>query len=388
MQQDMDATYPSYLTFSVSTSDYSNNLTISTNTELMGTRSPEISNETECLINEGSLTGALAVSYSIIFVIGLIGNVLALYVFLYIQNKWNSIQVYLLNVVIADLLLIFCLPFRVMHHIAQNKWLLHPIFCKVVGNLFYMNMYISIILLGLISLDRYTKITRSQRQRVSKVKWSIYICCILWATAIIAVILMIGQHLGKEEYHPHLCFHYRDKQKAKWKAGFNYLLVIVFWIVFILLILSYVKIAKNLLKISKKRSHFPNSGKYKTTAQKSFIVLFIFTICFVPYHILRFIYITSQLQNTSCYWKEIIHKSNEIMLVLSACNSCLDPLMYFFLSSSVRKTVFHLLCQGHRDTDRSDSHTSEFAQRHSPTDGQSSAIPIHAVFSTSVTQSA
>ncbi|XP_030055574.1 putative G-protein coupled receptor 34 [Microcaecilia unicolor] len=377
IQRNMDTTSPNSLPLTTSISDYRNELTITRNTsDLIGATS-KIFNESACSINEGSLTGMLAVSYSIIFIIGLIGNMLALYVFLHL-NKWNSIQVYLFNVAIADLLLIFCLPFRVMYHIARNKWLLHPVFCKVVGNLFYMNMYISIILLGLISIDRYTKLTCYQQKRASKPKRSVYICCILWAMAIIAVIVMIRT----EEHHPYLCFHYQGKQKAKWKASFNYLLVIVFWIVFILLILSYVKIAKNLLSISKKRSHFPNSEKYNITAQKSFIVLFIFTICFVPYHTLRFIYITSQLQNTPCYWKETMHKSNEVMLVLSACNSCLDPLMYFFLSSCVRKTVLHLLYQGHHE-DRNESHTSEFARGHAQIDGQNSATPIHAVSFTS-----
>nr|XP_033803571.1 probable G-protein coupled receptor 34 [Geotrypetes seraphini] len=346
----METTSSSFLPLTTLISDYRNDITNTRNTsELNEATSSKISNETACSINEGSLTALLAVSYSIIFISGLIGNVLALYAFLY-MNKWNSIQVYLLNVAIADLLLTFCLPFRVLYHIAQNRWLLHPIFCKVVGNLFFMNMYISITLLGLISIDRYTKLARYQHKRVSKAKRSVYICCTLWVIAITAAIVMIG----KEEHHSNLCFHYQDKQKATWKEGFNYFLGIVFWIVFIFLILSYVKIAKNLMNISKKRSNFPNAGKYNIAAKKSFIVLFIFTICFVPYHTLRFIYITSQLQNTPCYWKEIMHKSNEVMLVLSACNSCLDPLLYFSLSSRVRKTVLHLLCQRHHDQDRSE----------------------------------
>uniref|UniRef100_A0A8D0KPC2 Probable G-protein coupled receptor 34 n=1 Tax=Salvator merianae TaxID=96440 RepID=A0A8D0KPC2_SALMN len=305
-----------------------------------------LNNINNCILSEDSLSLALLFSYSIIFLFGLIGNATALYVFLRTHGKKNSIQVYFLNVAIADLLLVFCLPFRIFYHIKQNKWLLGLPFCKIVGNLFYMNMYISIVLLGMISFDRYAKINRSvQRLKVLTTKRSIYVCCTLWLIALLALIMMVVHSTSKEDKNSGNCFHYREKQNAKIEAGFNYFLVIIFWIVFILLILSYAKIANYLLKISREQASFPNTRRYIAIARNSFIVLIIFTICFVPYHVFRFIYITSQLQNTSCYWKQIIHKCNEIMLVLSSFNSCLDPVMYLLMSRDVRKTVFQLICK-------------------------------------------
>ncbi|KAM9576746.1 putative G-protein coupled receptor 34 isoform 1-T4 [Trichechus inunguis] len=316
---------------------------------------------TVCSMDENLLSNVLTTFYSVIFIVGLVGNVIALYVFLGIHRKRNSIQIYLLNVAIADLLLIFCLPFRIMHHINQNNWTLGVIFCKVVGTLFYMNMYISIILLGFISLDRYIKINRSiQQRKVITTKQSIYVCCTVWTIALAVFLTMITLTLKKEGHNSTMCFHYRDKRNAKGEAIFNFILVVMFWLIFLLIILSYIKIGKNLLRISKRRSKFPNSGKYATTARNSFIVLIIFTICFVPYHTFRFIYIFSQLNKSSCYWKEIVHKTNEIMLVLSSFNSCLDPVMYFLMSSNIRKIMCQLLSRRFQgEASRSES-TSEY----------------------------
>lgn len=327
----------------------------------------EMQNASVCSITEESpLSFALLFSYSIIFVTGLIGNIIALYVFLCIHCKRNSIQIYLLNVAIADLLLIFCLPFRIFYHIDQNTWRLGLIFCKIVGNLFYMNMYMSIVLLGLISLDRNVKINRSvQRPKALTTKQSIYICCTLWTVALMGFLLMVFQSARKEDKNSTMCFHYREKQNAKIEAGLNYILVIIFWIIFILLFLSYVKIGKNLLKISKEKSTLPNTRKYTAIARNSFIVLIIFTLCFVPYHIFRFIYITSQLYNTSCHWKEIIHKCNEIMLVFSSLNSCLDPVMYFLVSKRVRTTVFQMICKKPNVDSSMNESTSEMKHIHS-----------------------
>ncbi|XP_037676667.1 probable G-protein coupled receptor 34 [Choloepus didactylus] len=319
------------------------------------------SNVTTCFMDEKLLSSVLTTFYSIIFIVGLVGNIIALYVFLGIHRKRNSIQIYLLNVAIADLLLIFCLPFRIMYHINQNKWTLGVILCKVVGTLFYMNMYISIILLGFISLDRYIKINRSVQQRKAlTTKQSIYVCCTVWAIALGGFLTMIILTLKKEGHNSTMCFHYRDKHDAKGEAIFNFILVVMFWLIFLLTILSYIKIGKNLLRISKRRSKFPNSGKYATIARNSFIVLIIFTICFVPYHAFRFIYISSQLNMSSCYWKDIVHKTNEIMLVLSSFNSCLDPVMYFLMSSNIRKTMCQLISRRFQgEASRSES-TSEF----------------------------
>ncbi|XP_009965850.2 probable G-protein coupled receptor 34 isoform X1 [Tyto alba] len=307
----------------------------------------EMKNNASCPLDDISLSLALIVFYSIIFVIGLVGNIISLFAFLCVHQKRNSIQVYLLNVAVADLLLIFCLPFRIFYHVTKNTWMFGLILCKIVGTLFYMNMYISIVLLGLISLDRYIKINKSvKRPKMLTTTRSIHICCMVWALALIGFIIVVAPSFFKsEDRNSTMCFHYRNKQNAKTEAILNYIIVIIFWIVFFLLILSYVKIAKNLLKMSRKRANFPNAGKYTQTARNSFIVLIIFTICFVPYHLFRFVYITSQLQNPSCYWKEIIHKCNEVMLVFSSFNSCLDPVMYFLMSRSVRKTVFQLICR-------------------------------------------
>ncbi|XP_066212355.1 probable G-protein coupled receptor 34 [Saccopteryx leptura] len=319
------------------------------------------SNSTACSMDEKVLSSVLTAFYSVIFIVGLVGNIIALYVFLGIHRKRNSIQIYLLNVAIADLLLIFCLPFRIMYHINQDKWTLGVIFCKVVGTLFYMNMYISIILLGFISLDRYIKINRSIQQRKAvTTKQSIYVCCTVWTVALAGFLTMIILTLKKGGHNSTMCFHYRDKLNAKGEAIFNLVLVVMFWLIFLLIILSYIKIGKNLLRISKRRSKFPNSGKYATTARNSFIVLIIFTICFVPYHAFRFVYICVQLNVSSCYWKEIVHKTNEIMLVFSSFNSCLDPVMYFLMSSNIRKIMCQLLSRRFQgESSRSES-TSEF----------------------------
>lgn len=274
----------------------------------------------------------------------------------------------------ADLVLLACLPFRVFYHVNGNKWVLGSVACKMVGNLFYMNMYISITLLGLISLDRYLRLKGKGRARRGvrltlwghSRPWSWVACGALWGLSLAALVPMIATAEDKE--FTDKCFQYKMRQsKAKGKAYFNAVLVLLFWLVFIMLVVSYAKIASQLLRVSRDKPDLPNAQRYERTAKKSFFVLFLFTVCFGPYHAFRPVYILSQLGGTvSCDYLQLVDRTNEVMLLFSAFNSCLDPVMYFLLSGSVRKTALRAL--GHRLGNRlhflndatSNSSTTEF----------------------------
>ncbi|XP_022623066.1 probable G-protein coupled receptor 34 [Seriola dumerili] len=284
-----------------------------------------------------------AVLYSVIFVLGLVGNLVALWVFFYIHSKKNSVRVFLINVAFADLLLVACLPFRILYHSHGDVWNLNPTLCKVVGNVFYMNMYMSITLLGLISVDRYLKMHRGSgtRHRLWSTRRSRALCAIVW---ILASALTLTYMISKNDRgEQNRCFHYRQLLNEKWKAYINIFLLVLFWLVFISLVVSYGKIAHRLLRTSQEKPDLPNTVRYIRTAKKSFFILFLFTVCFVPYHMVRVFYIKTQITETSCYWRDVADKANEVSLLFSALNSCLDPVMYFLLSSSVRKEVLRLI---------------------------------------------
>ncbi|XP_047457828.1 probable G-protein coupled receptor 34 [Mugil cephalus] len=298
-------------------------------------------NSSEHCVDFLALQTPLAVFYSIIFVLGLTGNLVALWVFFCVNSKKNSVRVFLINVAFADLLLVVCLPFRIIYHSQGNTWNLNHRLCIVVGGIFYMNMYISITLLGLISVDRYLKIhcNARVRHRLSR-KWSTVLCTAVWTGAFAMIFMFL---ISGDEDNNERCFHYKTLHHAKWKSYINMTSVAIFWLVFISLAMSYGKIALKLLKTSQERPDLPNAQCYTRTAKKSFFILFVFIFCFVPYHSTRVFYIITQITDISCFWRDVADKANEVTLLLSAFNSCLDPVMFFVLSSSVRKEVQRLV---------------------------------------------
>lgn len=161
-----------------------------------------------CPSDTGTLRIFLTLFYSLFFVLGLAGNLLALRVFLGVHSKKNSVRVLLINVALADLLLVACLPFRVWYHgVRGDRWELGATVCHMVGNFFYMNMYISITLLGLISVDRYLKISQGgvplQRQHrllpAVACGWSTATCALIWVLAFALTLLFLLSKEAHEE---------------------------------------------------------------------------------------------------------------------------------------------------------------------------------------------
>ncbi|XP_077458531.1 putative G-protein coupled receptor 34 [Stigmatopora argus] len=302
-----------------------------------------------CSLDDASLRLPLAFLYSILFLLGLAGNLFALWVFLFVHASRNSVRVFLINCAVADLVLLTCLPFRIFYHINGNHWLLGHVACKLVGNLFYMNMYISVTLLGFISLDRYLRLRWKGRARCVGVRlcgctwpWSWLACGTLWATSLAALVPMIATAEDDEEEDR--CFQFKHRRLAYGKAYFNVVLVALFWLVFLTLVASYAQIARRLIQVSRNKPDLPNAQRYGRGAKKSFFVLFLFTLCFAPYHAFRPVYIVAQLNPaTPCDYLGMVDYVNEVVLLFSAFNSCLDPVMYFLLSGSVRRTTLQAL---------------------------------------------
>lgn len=96
------------------------------------------------------------VAYAILFIAGSLMNGLAITVFFQIPSKSNFI-IFLKNSVISDTLMIMTFPFKILGDAKLGLWLLKGFACRFTSVVFYFTMYISIIFLGLITIDRYQK---------------------------------------------------------------------------------------------------------------------------------------------------------------------------------------------------------------------------------------
>ncbi|XP_006111422.1 putative G-protein coupled receptor 34 [Pelodiscus sinensis] len=292
------------------------------------------SNSSHCEIQDGFLAVTLPVMYSLIFISGLLSNMLALWVFWCHTQRSTSITVYMRNLALSDLLLSLCLPFRVAYQNQSGPLIL----CTIVGAFFYLNMYVSIMFLSLISLDRYLKIIRPLRQfKIHTVPCSTLAARVVWLAYAVFTLPFFFETRGAGACADK-CFHFRSKRPLG--AALNLVAVATFFIHLLLFLYFYGKISAKLQKVSSGKAQQQGRRPGSRAITRTVVVLAIFSVCFAPYHAVRVPYVLAQLDViSSTQWKQALHLANELVLCISALNSCLDPVIFFFFSSSFRRAV-------------------------------------------------
>ncbi|XP_054911929.1 opioid receptor, delta 1a [Poeciliopsis prolifica] len=92
--------------------------------------------------------------YSVICVVGLLGNVLVMYGVIRYTKMKTATNIYIFNLALADALATSTLPFQSAKYL-MNTWPFGQALCKLIIAIDYYNMFTSIFTLTMMSVDRY-----------------------------------------------------------------------------------------------------------------------------------------------------------------------------------------------------------------------------------------
>ncbi|OXB55308.1 hypothetical protein ASZ78_000281 [Callipepla squamata] len=303
------------------------------------------------------------VLYSILFVIGLIGNALVVWVLIVFKKIRAMTDVYLLNLAISDLIFVFSLPFLAQYSLVSS-WTFGNAMCKIVSSAYFIGFYSSAFFITIMSIDRYLAIVRSvYALQVRTTTRGIIASLALWAVAILASAPGLVFFQEVDDGNRTICVpHYPDSGNG-WKIFSNCEVNIVGWLFPVsILIFCYHNILRNL-----QRCHTQN--KYKAM-KLVFVVVIVFFLFWTPINIVIFL---DTLRNMhiidDCHTSQKLELALELAETLSLVHCCLNPIIYAFVGEKFKKylceafskyTHFPLFCKEHsafnkRSTDR---HTS------------------------------
>ncbi|XP_074407542.1 P2Y purinoceptor 4 [Zonotrichia albicollis] len=294
--------------------------------------------EAKCVFNEEFKFILLPVSYSIVFVVGLPLNSWALWMFISRMRPWNATTTYMVNLALSDTLYVLSLPTLVYYYADRNNWPFGTGLCKIVRFLFYANLYSSILFLTCISVHRYMGICHPIRSlKWVKTKHARIICMAAWLVVIICLIPNLIFVTTSSKGNTTLCHDTTKPEEFDHYVHYSSsIMTLLFGVPFLVIVLCYCLMAKRLCKPS-----FSSPGlrmpSYKRRSIKMIIVvLAVFAICFVPFHITRTLYYTSRYFQADCRTLNIINFSYKITRPLASINSCLDPILYFMAGDKYR----------------------------------------------------
>uniref|UniRef100_H2MNU4 Si:dkey-78k11.9 n=1 Tax=Oryzias latipes TaxID=8090 RepID=H2MNU4_ORYLA len=152
--------------------------------------------------------------YTITFIIGLLGNARGMKV---LQQKWKrqeNINIFILNLGLANVLYLFTLPFLMVYYFSGAKLIFGDVFCKMTRFCFNVNLYCSIGFLTCISVYRYLAIVHPLRTmgRLT-VTHSVLISVLVWL--LVSVQSMPDIFYPKTLKYKAKCFHSTSHEKTE-----------------------------------------------------------------------------------------------------------------------------------------------------------------------------
>lgn len=227
---------------------------------------------------------ASLVFHGFIFVIGVVVNVTALWVFALTTKKRNSVTVHMINVAVMDLIFIFLLPFK-MVYLHQNYWPFGDLFCRITAALTIFYPCMALWLFALISTDRYMAIVQPKHgKELRNVPKAVVGSLGVWVMTVGSTVpLLFSEDDPDRISNFSTCIKMQDIIYMRRNNLVNFVRLIFYFLVPIFIMIGcYIVIVDNLI-------HGRTSKLKPKVKQKSIRIIITLIIqvlvCFVPFHV-------------------------------------------------------------------------------------------------------
>ncbi|XP_076843509.1 G-protein coupled receptor 4 [Brachyhypopomus gauderio] len=285
--------------------------------------------------------------YSIAFSLGLPSNLLSLWGLYQLGRSGGGgcQRVYILNLLLSDLLQLLTLPLWILYLQGGHRWPYGSITCQLVGYVFYVNVYASIIFLCLIAVDRCLAIVYPLSSRgLRKVQLAVLSGVVVWTLTFL--FCLMGLYSSVFEPQRGLCL---EQYPASPRYAYFKIATVALGFLIPCSILGYTSVRIGLtLRSSPSVSH---SESHRIMATLTVITI-IFMVVFGPYHMVSgYRFVALLLTEDQCALERSIYLCYRICYGLTSVNTLLDPLFYAFLCQDARlklRTSLPCLSKGPR----------------------------------------
>ncbi|KAG7318556.1 hypothetical protein KOW79_018311 [Hemibagrus wyckioides] len=257
----------------------------------------------------------------IIILLGIVGNGVVIWIAGFKMKKTVNTTWYL-SLAISDFIFCATLPFNTFY-IVTSDWTFGLFMCRFTSFVMFLNMFSSIFLLVIISVDRCMAVmfpVWAQNQRtIRKASLIVLVAWILAVSLSIPSIIFreVKHHLGRTRCHNNYSSQDIHSSVAICRFIFGFL------IPFLVIIVCYSVI------IFKLRSNQMAKSTKPFKIMTALIVTFF--ICWLPYHTFVLAELTQSLSN------DVIVIGFKIGTSVASANSFLNPILYVFMGNDFRQ---------------------------------------------------
>ncbi|CAL8289822.1 unnamed protein product [Lota lota] len=293
----------------------------------------------------------LPAAYGLIFAVGLVGNVTAISVYVAVLRPWKSGSIIMVNLALADLLYMLTLPFLVHYYTNGEAWSMGPLLCCLVRFAFHLNLYSSVLLLTCLTAFRWLAVARPLRAaQVRRRSWGLAACAAAWAAAVAGVGPMLGLLSATEVADGGgvrtACLDFASSTPREAVALYSWLLTALGF----LLPLAVVAGCNAGIVWELARGPYTGSPCRARARRLTVAILAVFVVCFLPYHVLRVLRVTTLLapEDWSCAARRGIHAAYIVSRPLAAVNTLCNLALYTLAGERFHRAVLRIVSTGRR----------------------------------------
>lgn len=283
----------------------------------------------------------------VIMCLGVIGNVMVPIVILKTKDMRNSTNIFLVNLSIADLMvLLVCTPTVLVEvNSKPETWVLGKELCLAVPFVELTVTHASVLTILAISFERYYAICEPLRAGYVCTKTrAALICALVWffAALFTSPILAIAEHHTITRDDGSTYAQCLTQAITFWQITFFITIIILLYVLpLIILIVLYSVIAKNLITAASKVVMNKTVDPYNVRARKQVIlmlgtVVLCFFLCLMPYRALTLWIIMTPADHyddmSAEKWYNILYFARVMLYI----NSAINPILYNLMSSKFR----------------------------------------------------
>ncbi|XP_074044137.1 12-(S)-hydroxy-5,8,10,14-eicosatetraenoic acid receptor [Macrotis lagotis] len=302
-----------------------------------------------CSLHNSSVEISIATLLILEFVLGLLGNVIALWSFTSHLKVWKPYAVYLFNLVIADLMLSVCLPFQITFYLLHKKWELGQTTSCLLTFLLSLSRTGGIAFLTAVALDRYLRVVHP-RFKINSFSTQLakIISALVWLLVVGLVHpSLVAFKIGKNATE---CYSFYPMENVPFGSTWQEAVFsLQFLLPFSLILFCNIRIIKILQQRLRDQDKQP---KLQRSMSLLTLVMILFGICFLPSFLARLVMIILQ-KSESCQTLQGIFHTCDVTNSLTYFNSVLNPIVYCFSNPVFRysyRKVFNTIRGRRKDS--------------------------------------
>ncbi|XP_053476990.1 C-C chemokine receptor type 5-like [Ictalurus furcatus] len=246
-------------------------------------------------------------------------------------------DVSLLNLAIADLLLIFSLPF--LAHYARHTWVFGGAMCTLVLSVYYIGFYAGIFFIVLMSIDRYLAIVHAVfALRIRTKAYGILASVVVWILAFTASFPELRYIEVEDNGTEILCTAYPKSHHIGRSIAFFKMNVLGMLIPLSIVGYCYSMVLRRILMLRTSK---------KLAIRLVAVVMVVFFCCWMPYNIAAFLK-ALELQGilpSECEDSKRLQLMLQVTEAIAYSHSCLNPFLYVFVGEKFKRHLARLLQQ-------------------------------------------